>query len=79
MYNYIWLMGVNDTYSIWLMGVYSPNSSRKTPSWPSFSTSLRGVQARQRRWICEHRWQGVAGMIHFRSLAQQPNLGIMAT
>jgi len=23
-------------------------------------------EARERRWICEHRWQGVAGMIHFR-------------
>lgn len=22
-------------------------------------------EARERRWICEHRWQGVAGMIHF--------------
>jgi len=27
--------------------------------------------ARERRWICEHRWQGVAGMMHFRKACRQ--------
>mgnify|MGYP002803518647 FL=1 len=26
--------------------------------------------ARERRWICEHRWQGVAGMVHFRKVCR---------
>lgn len=45
--------------------VYDANGLPQCLRAPELSPLPR-TAARERRWICEHRWQGVAGLVHFR-------------
>ncbi|CAJ1402272.1 unnamed protein product [Effrenium voratum] len=45
--------------------VYDESGNAQCMPAPTESPLPRD-EARERRWICEHRWQGVAGMMHFR-------------
>lgn len=49
--------------------VYGPDGQPQCSEAPTASPMPRD-EARQRRWICEHRWQGVAGLVHFRKVCR---------
>ena len=50
--------------------VYDEDGHAQCMQAPTVSPLPKSA-ARERRWICEHRWQGVAGMMHFRKACRQ--------
>eukprot|EP00931_Biecheleriopsis_adriatica_P054713 TRINITY_DN32226_c0_g1_i1.p1 TRINITY_DN32226_c0_g1~~TRINITY_DN32226_c0_g1_i1.p1 ORF type:complete len:1150 (-),score=208.44 TRINITY_DN32226_c0_g1_i1:46-3456(-) len=53
--------------------VYDEDGQVQCMQTPTVSPMPR-VQSRERTWICEHRWQGVAGMVQFRKACRAQSL-----